>query len=432
MRSSLTATLLLASATATFASTGWARLDEVGGAGDPVLALVERAVYRAEVVYDGAGNRFAPGFVVVENGKVVAVGASAPSGSEARDFGPGSTITPGLVDAGAELNLSGGNAEDGAEIVPRLRVADALDPSSREWGRLRANGVTTAYVTPSGRSLIAGRGAVVKCAPGNDDAWILDAASQMKATMGGEPAQNNLVPRFGTPTSIFYRRPTTRMGVVWEFRKAFFDAQEASRSGPVEDPDLRVLDELLKKGEALRVRARLLQDIRAAIRLTAEFGIPLVLEEGNEAWRSPEELRAVQAKLVLGPIDLIAAGLTFGFGFGGGSARATETDRIHLGGAKLLHEAGIEFAFGSAEFAASEQGLATQVALHVHNGLPRDVALAACTSIPARLLGVANRVGTLSAGKDADFVVWSGEPFEFTTRSLAVVIDGVLVDGQDD
>lgn len=398
---------------------------------DDALVLI-----KAGKVLDATGQSFAPGCILTRGGKIIAIGASVSAdGAEERDFGPAAVITPGLIDANAEIDMTADRVEEGAEIAPRLRFVDALDPDSDAWSGLRANGVTTAFLTPYGRAVIAGHGVVAKTLPGPDDRWIVDPVGAIKATMGGEPGSGNIVPRFGRPSSIFYRRPTTRMGAIWEFRKAFSDARlyaAARKDGAPENPDLAELAELLDGKGEIRIRARMLNDIRSAIRLAEEFQLRLVIEEGIEAFRCPEEILAAKAKLIYGPTVFEPAGVVFGFGFAGGSIRRQETDRNYLGTPARLHAAGLEFALGSAERAATADGLAFQAALAVHHGLPRDVALRACTIVPAKMLGIAKRVGTLEVGKDADLVVWSGEPFAFSVRPLAVMVGGEFVDTQED
>ncbi|MBK9387260.1 MAG: amidohydrolase family protein [Planctomycetes bacterium] len=436
---------MLALFTLCFAALSFEALSlEAQGAAVPKLAEDPRSaastdtrpiLIQAGAVIDAKGQRFAPGSVLVKDGKILAVGSGlVAENAELREFGARAVVTPGLIEANAELEPLE-RAEEGVEITPRLRLADGLDPESRAWAGLRRNGVTSAFLSPSGRSVISGRGAVVKTMPTADDRWILDAAGALKATTGQEPSGGNIVPRFGRPNSIFYRRPTTRMGVTWEFRKAFSDAQlyaAARQAGGPLDPDAQVLADLMASKGEIRMRARLLQDIRTAIRLAEEFGLRLVIEEGIESFRSPEEILAAKAKLIYGPTLFQPAGIVFGFGFGGGSVRQQETDRNYLATPARLHAAGVEFALGSAEYAASDRGLAHQAAIAVHFGLPREVALRACTVVPATWLGIDKRVGTLEVGKDADLVVWSGEPFELATRPVAVMVDGAFADAQED
>jgi imidazolonepropionase-like amidohydrolase len=409
---------------------------EAAISGAPGSSAGSALLIKAGAVVDAKGHRFTPGCVLVRDGKVAGVGSELTALDAATvDFGPLAVVTPGLIEANADASLVMQGAEDGAELAPRLRLVDALEPDSGAWAGLRANGVTAVYLTPHGRAVIGGRGAVVKTVPSTEERWILDPAGALKATMGVEPSAGNIVPRFGRPNSIFYRRPTTRMGATWEFRKAFSDAQlygAARAAGAPRDRDLEVLAELLSKKGELRIRARALQDIRTSIRLAQEFGLGLVIEEGIESFRSPEEILAAKAKLIYGPTLFEPAGMSFGFGFGGGGARAQETDRNYLATPARLHAAGIEFALGSAEHAAGPRGLAHQAALAVHHGLPREVALQACTVIPARWLGIEKRVGTLEAGKDADLVVWSGEPFELASRPVAVMVDGLFADALED
>lgn len=394
---------------------------------------------KAGKVLTADGGQFEPGAVLVEGGKIRAVGGGGfevPDGAVVRDFGERAVITPGLVDACVDFSLAGGDSEDGSEIVPLALVADALDPMHPAWQGMRRNGVTTVYVTPSGRPVLGGQGAIAKTLPTTgDEAWILNAHGQLKGTMGSEPTSGNTTSRT-QPGSIFARRPTTRMGVVWEMRKAFFDALKAQRlagENGVVSPEHQALLDVIAGKRVLRMRARLLNDIRTVVRIAQEFSFPIHIEEGIECFRAVPELKDAQATVLYGPIEWTLQGSEgLGFGFGeSGTSRGRELDRRSLATAARLQAAGIPFALISAELAATPEGLPVMASIAVRHGLSKEAALSACTRVPAELLGVDGRVGTLAPGKDADLCVWTGEPFEMTTRPQHVMIDGRFVEGQE-
>ena len=129
--------------------------------------------------------------------------------------------------------------EQGDEITPQMRILDAIEPYDKAFARARRSGVTTVQVSPGNRNVIGGLGAVLKTVGQSVADMLLREDSCLRVAMGSEPSSGNRAIRGGTPDSIYYRRPTTRMGVVWEVRKAFYDAQayrEEKTVGVAADP----------------------------------------------------------------------------------------------------------------------------------------------------------------------------------------------------
>lgn len=380
-------------------------------------------VYRGADILPGDGPAISKGVLIVAGGKVQALGPAGtaiPEGARVVDV-TGRTITPGLIDAGAQFGASAGDRnEQGDEITPQLRILDSLDPSDRALVRARAAGVTTAHLTPGNRNVIGGLSAVIKTWGTTPEAMLLRDETGLRITMGGEPSMGNRAIRGGNVDSIYYRRPTTRMGVVWEVRKAFYAAkayqQKTLEGSPAVDPAMEVLVRALKGDLLVYTTARAEQDIRTALRLAEEFGYRTAVEEGTEAWRVVDDLLAANSWVLVGApsADRVS---------GPGAADSADP-RFHT--LNLLHQRGVSFVITTGGNPQSLD-LVREAMFAVRNGLPPLAALDAVTIKPARLLGVDDRVGSLVPGKDADFVVWTAHPFDPTARAEAVHLNGTRV-----
>jgi imidazolonepropionase-like amidohydrolase len=261
------------------------------------------------------------------------------------------------------------------------------------------------------------------------DRVIKDAAAA-KAAMGSDPYSRGLRNRLPNrhlpnPEQVTFntRRPTTRMGVTWVFRKAFYDAQRFANGGTPsgadtpDEPALHALNRIRSGEIPLRIQARTHHDILAAIRLAGEFDLPFVLEEATEAYRCLDELKTHKVPVVFGPIYVTAPGYR---------ARTFETERSRLHTLKALLDAGIETALTAQEL-REEDGLARQVMYAMRNGLTLEQVMPTVTSAPAKLLGLEDRLGTVSPGKQADLVLWNGKPFAATSSPAVVLIRGEVV-----
>jgi imidazolonepropionase-like amidohydrolase len=210
------------------------------------------------------------------------------------------------------------------------------------------------------------------------------------------------------------------MGVEWVFRRAFYDTLQGQGE---EDADVAADHAVLRRvlaGELpLFVQAKATQDVRTAIYLKEEFGIPrMILDHAIEAWREPELLKRSGVAVVLPPFTPDGRHPD---GF------VNDSYFLPLDAAKKLAEWGVPFALSGHDGPAPGARLADQAALAQRGGLSLEAALAAVTLTPARLLGVEQRVGSLEAGKDADLVLWNGPPLQPTSRIVGVVLQGELV-----
>jgi imidazolonepropionase-like amidohydrolase len=371
----------------------------------------------ADEVYTSAGRMVADGTVVVNGAKIALVGVGREETSD-KELIKVHAVTPGLIDASVHILNDARSVEQSSEVSPAVRVAGGFDPYAIEWDRELRSGVTTVLLNAPDYDVIGGLGVVVKTGgPETLEKRVVRPDAVLRGAMGSQPSAGNH-PAFGRPTDFYSRRPTTRMGVEWEWRKAFYDAAasrgDAKRAYPGSDVVLRAL-----AGElTLSVQAWTTQDIRTAVFLKEELerelgGHPrMIIDSAAEAWKEPELLVRSKVSVVLPPFP--PSGRT-----GDGAFMAWNV-------ARLLRDRGVPVALSSHGLPNVEDRLPMQAAYAMRGGLDFDAALEAVTIAPARMLGVENRVGSIEVGKDADLVLWNGTPFEPGSRVVGVILDGVL------
>ncbi|HTF87451.1 MAG TPA: amidohydrolase family protein [Planctomycetota bacterium] len=372
----------------------------------------------ADQVFTSDGEMIQGALVRVQNGKIVAIVPGGSAGSSDTSL-HAAAMTAGMIDLSARIDMGLASVEQGREINPDARVANSIDLFDEEWTRAARSGVTTVLANPQDDDVIGGLGVAVKTAGDNSvAARTVKADAVLRGAIGTQPSRRNH-PAFGSPGDIFSRRPTTRMGVEWEWRKAMYDAAasrtDKARAYPGSDQVLLALDGKL----TLCIQTWSTQDIRTAVFLKEEIereklGTPrLILDAAAEAWKEPQLLVRSKVMVVLPPFPM--QGRT-----GEGSFMAWDT-------AKVLHDLGVPIALSAHGAGAAEVQLDRQAGMAMRGGLPFDAALAAVTIEPARMIGIDGRVGSIAVGKDADLVLWSGVPFELTSRVVGVLIDGRLV-----
>ncbi len=370
----------------------------------------------ADVLYTGTGSDLQGALVTVAGGKITAIagGVEPPEGALRV-----AAITAGMIDMSARITRGLDSIEQTSEVTPHLRVADSLDLFDRAFERQLRQGVTTVMVSPPDRNVIGGLAVVLKT--GGEptiDARLVKADAVLRGAWGNEPSAGNR-PASGRPTNVYARRPTTRMGVEWEWRKAYFDAAQSKRNPALAYPGHEVVLATLRGELPVFAQAWTTQDIRTAVFLAEEmkregFGeLRLIVDAAAEAWKEPHLLVRSKTAVVLPPFP--AFGRT-----GDGAFMAWDV-------AKELVELGVPVALSSHASPDPDATLALQASYAQRGGLSFQHALAAVTRVPAELLGIADRVGTVAIGKDADLVLWNGTPFEFTTNVIGVLLEGELV-----
>ena len=322
--------------------------------------------------------------------------------------------------------LAPGNSlvESSSEVVPHTLVVDSINLRSPDFDRLLRGGVTTVFAAPDSAAVIGPRGAVVRTA-GPMKSRVMQDAGDVLASFGSDSFRfggGNQSP-FGSYVTSRTRRPNSRMGVAWVFRKAFYDAEKAAAGQPVTGADqappeaFATLTDLRNGQVPLRIKARLQRDIETAFRLSNEFGLRFTLVEATEAYKCMSAITEAHVPVIFGPIYIDPNGVR---------AYSEETRESRLSTVKLLMDAGVETAITAMDL-REEDGLSRQAMYAMRAGVTFNQALKAVTLTPAKMLGLDREVGSLEVGKRGDVVVWSGEPFEAASRPVAVVMDGQVV-----
>lgn len=408
-------------------------------AGSAAPAAGKPIVFRGGRVVPVSGPAIEDGAVLVEGGKIKAVGKAGevpvPEGAEIVDAA-GGWILPGLVESLASMGLGdpyGPSESDEVSnpVTAGLRILDGLDPFDKRFGRAARAGITALMIAPGRANVIGARTVVVKPRGQTAEEMVLLEPAGVKLTLGEGPKD-----AFGAKG----RLPATRMGSAFVVRKALLEASEYIRkreaheaalsaakgkksaetpAAPSRDLDLEPLAGLLEGKLTAFVECHRADDIRTALRLVDEFGFKVVLVGATEAYKSAGEIAKRGIPVVVGAMGV-------------GSKRI-ETKDVSLGNASVLVEAGVKTAIAAEDATGlgAQEELALAAALAVKGGLDRATALRSVTLTAAEILGVAARVGSLEPGKDADIVVFDGDPFHYRTRVVRVFIDGGEIKGKD-
>lgn len=400
--------------------------------GSTTLLLAAIATSQQEVtaytnarVLPGGKPTMSNATMVVSGGKILALGGAdvkVPDGAKVVDC-KGMSITPGLIDAAFQ---SGSNQADlneqSEEVTPHLRILDNIDPQDPLFQRARNHGVTSVHVMPGTRNVIGGLGCVLKTHGNDPKSMVIKEDASMRIVMGAEPSMSNRAIRGGRVNSMYYRRPTTRMGVIWSVRRAFYDAKEAltkTQGAPGDappSPGTQVMMQVLQGKLTAVTTARSEQDLRTALRIAEEFGYETVIDEAQDAYMVADELAEKKIVVMLGaPSAETVAGTA-----------ASDGAAPRSGTVAVLASKGIRFVITTGTNRAALP-LVREAMFAVRNGLGPQQALDAITIEPARLLGLDDRIGSLAAGKDADFVIWSHDPLDPAAVAVSVHINGKSV-----
>jgi imidazolonepropionase-like amidohydrolase len=370
-------------------------------------------------VYPVSGPKIERGTVLIRDGRIVAVGANVPVPSDATTIdAAGKWVTPGLINAITAVGVDEVDAvpetvdqtavgDNG--IAASFTVVDGLNPASQMIPQTRAGGVTSAVVVPGGR-LVYGQAAFVDLVAGPASALVVKAPAAMVVQIGNA-AQAHLGARGEVIDRLRGLFDDVRL---YERHPADYDRGGLHRlSAP--SRDLAALVPVLAGREPLIVFADRASDIENAIHLGHDYGIKIVIAGGAEAWQVAPALAAAHVPVLTGALD--NAPQTF-------STLGQRQDN-----AARLRRAGVQVVIvGNSDTedvgAFNVRNLGQDAGTAVANGLPWDDALRAVTLAPAELFGLADRVGSLAVGREANVVVWSGDPFELSTRAEHVLVRG--------
>ncbi len=380
--------------------------------------FAQKIAVSGEMVYTAAGDPISNGVVLIKGGKIEKVGAAADIsvGDDYQQLS-GKVVTPGFIDAHSVVGLAGyfnqphdqDQLDKSKAIQPELRALDAYNPREALVTWLREHGVTALHTGQAPGAVISGQSVLVKTTGETIDEALVAAPQMLTATLGASISRN-------------YKSPGTRAKSVAMLRAALLKAQRYAKKAANKDADKRpgrdlkaeAMAQVLAGEMPLLITAQRSVEIMTALRLAKEFGFKLVLDGAAEAYLVLDEIKAAGVPVIVHP--------TMARNYGDTQNASYET-------AAKLQEAGILFAFqsGYESYVPKTRVVNYEAAIAVANGLAFNDALAALTINPAKILGIDQRTGSLEKGKDADVVLFDGDPFEYVTHVEAVLIDGQIV-----
>ena len=379
------------------------------------------AIHGAKI-YTAVGAPLENGTIVIREGKIAAIGKAdtidVPDGYEILQA---PIVVPGLIDAHCTVGLSGifnidhdqDQLERSAPVQPELRALDAYNAHEELVTWVRSFGVTTVHTGHAPGELISGQTLIVKTAGNTVDAAKLIESRAVAATLADTARKSG------------DKSPGTRGKMMSMLRSELIKAREyqrqrdtpndnEERQAPDRDLHLETLSKVLSNELPLMITAYRAQDISNALRLAKEFEFTLWLDGAAEAFLLVDEIKAAGVPVIIHPT----------------MARATaDLENMSFETAAKLVQAGVPLALqsGYEPYVPKTRVVLFEAAMAAANGLSFDQALAAITIDAARLLGVQDRVGSLEVGKDGDVALYDGDPFEFGSHCVGVVIDGQVV-----
>lgn len=371
---------------------------------------------RADAIYTMSGPPIRDGVVIIRDGKIEQVGTAKSIKVPAKfQVIHARVVTPGLIDAHSTVGLSGAlnqphdqmQVERSAPIQPELRALDSYDAREKLIGWLRSHGVTTLHTGHGPGSLISGQTMIVKTLGDEIDQAVVMPVAMVAATLGDDALIQG-----GRPPGTHAKMIAMLRA---EFQKAKeYDAKQTAAKDdakPARDLRLETLARVLKGELPLLVTVHRAHHIVSALRLAKEFNLKLVLDGAAEAYTVVDQIKAAGVSVIVHPTMQRAGG---------------ETENLSMENASILRKAGIPIALqsGFEGYVPKTRVVLFEAATAAANGLTFEEALAGVTIDAARLLGIANRVGSIEAGKDADLALFDGDPFEYTTHVIKVIVNG--------
>lgn len=387
----------------------------------PLLGQSKQTVYVGAGIIPIVGTPIENGVIIVENGKIVAIGdarsVKIPANAARIDL-TGKIVMPGLVDTHSHIG-EGSGADGSAPIQPDVRLLDGINARAANIQRAQSGGITTVNVMPGSGHLDSGQTLYLKLRDGAvkiDDLLIYDKNGKY---MGGIKFANGTNPiRSGGGTF-----PGTRAKSAALVRAQFIKAQEyrekIKKAGddkekmPPRDLAMEALVEVLNGERVVHFHTHRHDDILTVLRLQKEFGFKVVLQHVSEAWKVADEIAkaGVPASIIF--IDSPGGKL--------------ETADISFINGAALEKAGALVGFHTDDYITDSRLFLRSGGLAVRAGMSRDAALYALTMAGAKMLDLDSRIGSLEVGKDADFIVLSGDPLSVYTKVEQTFVEGKKV-----
>jgi imidazolonepropionase-like amidohydrolase len=369
------------------------------------------------------------GTVLLRDGKIAAVegpGFTVPDGVDVVDA-TGKWVLPGFIDAHAHAGVSeeaeGWAGQDTNErtspVTAQVRALDAINPADLGFRDAITGGILAVNVNPGSANPIGGQTAAIKCWGRTVDEMVLREPAGLKSALGENPKRV-----YGDRKET----PSTRLGTAAVIRSAFVEALNyqakldaaaaaavaapgSAAAAPVgRDLKLEALCRVLRREIPWRQHCHRADDIATAMRMAREFGYDLVIDHGTEAHLLADQIAAASIPVIIGPLFT--------------SRSKVELRNRSLANPGRLAAAGVTIAITTDHPVVPIHFLIHQATLAVKEGLDPVTALRAVTINPARIIGCDDRIGSLTAGKDADVVIWSGDPLDVMSRAERAYVDG--------
>ncbi len=370
-----------------------------------------------------SGDVVENGVLLLRGNKIANVGpldrVRVPAGVSVEDVS-GKVIIPGLVDTHRHIGqVEGGDRS--APIQPDVRVMDSINVRHPSFQRAQAGGITTANIMPGSGHLMSGQTLYLKLRDGDviDDLFLFTPdggiAGGMKMANGTNSRRDPPFPGTRAKSAALVREQFIK---AQEYRDKIARAGEDPEKMPDRDLAMEALVEVLEGKRVVHHHTHRHDDVLTIFRLREEFGFRVVLHHVSDAWKVADEIAAagVPSSIIL--VDSPGGKL--------------EARYLLFESGAALERAGALVAFHTDDYITDSRLFLRQPALGVRAGMSREVALQAVTLAPAKMMDLDDRIGSLEAGKDADFVILSGDPFSVYTRVLETWVEGVKVFDRDD
>ena len=375
-------------------------------------------------IFTGRGDNIRNGYVLIKGSKIIDVGPMAfcPRDDECDDMS-GLVIYPGFIDAHCHIGMwadgAGFEGDDGNEdtdpATPQLRAVDAVNPGDNCFNEALMAGVTTVVTGPGSANPVAGQLAALKTYGERVDDMAIKAPAAMKFALGENP-KNTYHGKDQSPSTRMATAAIIREQLM-KARRYMQDADAAEEDEDVDEPEFDMKSEALSavlKGEVqAHFHAHRADDIFTAVRIAKEFGLDAVLVHCTEGHINPEKLAAEHIPAIVGPIIATRTKPEL----------ANQTEAT----AAVLKKAGVEVAICTDHPEVPIKYLPLSAAIAVRYGMSHDDAICAITSVPARILKLDRRIGSVAPGMDADITAFAGDPLSVYEEPVWVVAGGRIV-----
>ena len=380
-----------------------------------VFAQQNPIAFKGALIYTATGAPIQNGVLVVQNGKILSIGNASttiPSNAEVIDM-TGKVMMPGIVDTHSHLGGPAGG-DNSASLNPDTRALDAVNPTSDGFKKALSGGITTINLMPGSGFLMSGQTIYVKMRPAVTIEDLL--ITNEKGVYGGLKMANGTNPVKPLPNFSGNRSKSAAMDrdlfmKAVEYKKKITRAGKDSSKLPDRDLKMEPLVEVLDGKRIVHFHTHKANDILTALRISKEFGFRVVLHHVTEGYKVAEQIAA--AKVPCSIINVDAPG------------GKEEAINLWPGNGTTLEKAGVLTAIHTDDGITDSRLLLRSAAMSIREGMSHDYAIKALTINGARILDLDKQVGSLETGKDADFIILSGDPFSVYTRVLQTWVEGM-------